>query len=380
MATFPYEAEFPLDPAIIYLNHAGVGPWPLRTRNAITAFATENVTFGAAHYLDWLGTERQLKERLRNFINAGSADDIALLKNTSEGLSMVATGLSWRSGDNVVLSDQEFPSNRIPWEALACRGVSTRVAALAGDDPEGALIAQLDERTRVMAISAVQYATGLRLDLARLGDACRANGTLFCVDAIQQLGALRFDARAVHADVVVADAHKWLLAPEGSAIFYTSPDARERIAPTQFGWHMVEHHGDFSRQEWHIAHSARRYECGSPNMLGVHALGASLSFFEDAGMEEIERRVLANAGYLAEHLCALPGWSLMSRREHPRFCSGIVTFRHAGNRHPQIYRALRERGVICIERGGGIRLSPHAWLNRAQLDRALDIFAGLPAF
>lgn len=375
MAAFPYAAEFPVDPSVIYLNHAGVGPWPVRTRQAIAAFADENLRFGATRYLDWLATEAQLKERLARFLGTGTADDIALLKNTSEGLSMVAAGLDWRAGDNVVISDQEFPSNRLPWEALQARGVSLRVAALDTADPEAALVSLLDERTRVLAVSAVQYATGLRLDLARLGGACRANGTLFCVDAIQQLGALRFDAAAAQADVVVADAHKWLLAPEGTAVFYTSPAARERIAPTQFGWHMVEHYGDFLRQDATPARSARRYECGSPNMLGVHALSASLSFFEEAGMAEVESRVLANAEFLAREITALPGWSLLSRRDDPRFHSGIVTVRHASGRHAEIQRGLKARGVVCIERGGGIRLSPHAWLEREALARAVTILA-----
>jgi len=377
MATFPYAAEFPVDPEIIYLNHAGVGPWPKRTQDAVTAFACENVSRGAARYLDWMAVEAGLKARLAAFINAAGPDDIALLKNTSEGLSMVAAGLPLRAGDNVVLADQEFPSNRIPWEALASRGVEVRVARLDVEDPEAALIRQLDERTRVLAVSAVQYATGLRMDLARLGAAARANGTLFCVDAIQQLGALCFDMQAVQADVVVADAHKWLLAPEGTALFCTRADARAAIAPTQFGWHMVEHAGDFSRRDWQPAQSARRYESGSPNMLGIHALSASLSFFEEAGMQEIEQRVLANAGYLAGRIAALPGWSLVSRRDAARFCSGIVTVRHASGEHGALYRQLRSQGVVCIERGGGIRLSPHAWLDEGQLARAVDCFARL---
>jgi cysteine desulfurase/selenocysteine lyase len=379
MATFPYAAEFPVEPAIIYLNHAGVGPWPQRTLAAISAFAQENVRCGAARYPEWMAVEAALKTRLARFINATGPDDIALLKNTSEGLSMVAGGLPWRAGDNVVLAAHEFPSNRIPWEALAARGVAVRIASLDGEDPEAELIAQLDERTRVLAVSAVQYATGLRMDLARLGAAARANGSLFCVDAIQQLGALRFDMQAVQADVVVADAHKWLLAPEGTALFCTSARARGLIAPTQFGWHMVEHAGDFNRSDWQPAHSARRYECGSSNMLGIHALSASLSFFEEAGMEDIERRVLAHAGFLADAIGELPGWSLLSRREQPRFHSGIVTFRHASGEHASLAKRLREQGVVCIERGGGIRLSPHAWLDQGQLECAVGLISRVSA-
>ncbi|MFZ5722795.1 MAG: aminotransferase class V-fold PLP-dependent enzyme [Pseudomonadota bacterium] len=372
----PDLSEFPLDPALIYLNHAGVGPWPARARAAVEAFAADNVRHGATHYPDWLAVERRLRGQLATLIGAAAGDDIALLKNTSEGISLVAAGLDWRAGDNVVFSDQEFPSNRMAWEALAGRGVTARAVSLAGEDPEAALVAALDERTRVLAISAVQFGSGLKLDLARLGAACRANGTLFVVDAIQQIGALHFDVGTTLADVVIADGHKWMLGPEGVALFWVRPDIRDRIALSQFGWHMAEHAGDYNRTDWTPARSARRFECGSPNMLGIHALSASLSLLEETGMAEIERRVLENADRLARGIAALPGWSLLSRRE-PRFRSGIVTARHAGGEHGTIFRSLREAGVICAERGGGIRFSPHYYLTAAQLDRTLDIVEGL---
>lgn len=364
--------EFPLDPGIIYLNHAGVAPWPARTAEAVRKFAAENLRYGAAHYPAWMQVEKRLREQLRGLVNAPSGDDIALLKNTSEGISLVAAGLSWQSGDNVVISDQEFPSNRMAWEALAGRGVVTRCVSLADEDPEAALIAQLDARTRVLAISAVQFATGLRLDLPRLGAACRANGTLFCVDAIQQVGALRFDVQASHADFAIADGHKWLLGPEGVALFYATPKARDALTLTQYGWHMAEHAGDYNRTDWTPAKSARRFECGSPNMLGIHALSASLSLLEEIGMACVEAQVLANTGYLARGIAALPGWSLISRREE-KFCSGIITARHASGAHAAIFRCLKDDGVICAERGGGIRLSPHFWLTDVQLNRAMEL-------
>lgn len=365
-----FAGEFALDPRLIQLNHAGVGPWPVRAQQAVAAFAGDNVRNGPARYPEWLAVEQRLRRQLAGLIGA-QAEDIALLKNTSEGISLVAAGLDWRAGDNVVISDQEFPSNRMAWEALAARGVETRPVSLTGDDPEAALTARLDARTRVLAISAVQFGTGLRLDLARLGTACRANGTLFVVDAIQQIGALRFDVRAAQADVVVADGHKWMLGPEGVALFWVRPEIRERIALTQFGWHMVENAGDYTRTEWTPARNARRFECGSPNMLGVHALSGSLSLLEDVGMEAVEQQVLANAEHLARGIGGLSGWSLLSRRE-ARFCSGIVTAKHASGNHPAIFRSLREAGVLCAERGGGIRFSPHFYLPASQLEQALS--------
>src|SRR5690606_10525724 len=207
--------EFPQDKDLCYLNHAAVAPWPKRSHDAVVRFAAENVTHGARHYPRWLAIEVHLREQLQRLVNAPSSADISLLKNTSEGLSVIAAGLDWQPGDRVLISNQEFPSNRIPWQALARVGVTVDQADIGGDDPEAALIAAMTPETRLLSISSVQYGTGLRMDLARLGEACRERGILFCVDAIQSLGVLPMDVQAINADFVVADGHKWMLGPEG---------------------------------------------------------------------------------------------------------------------------------------------------------------------
>lgn len=227
--TVNYHPEFPQEPGLIYLNHAAVAPWPARTAEAVRRFAEENLRVGALHYPRWLETERSLRESLRALLNAASTDDIALLKNTSEALSVVAHGLDWRPGDVVITARQEFPSNRVVWESLREQGVEVRLADLAeADTPEEALIALADERTRLLSISSVQYGTGLRMNLARLGRFCREHGILFCVDAIQSLGGLRMDVQAIQADFVMADGHKWMLGPEGWR--YSTPPRRPGAA------------------------------------------------------------------------------------------------------------------------------------------------------
>ncbi|HKJ82928.1 MAG TPA: aminotransferase class V-fold PLP-dependent enzyme [Mariprofundaceae bacterium] len=365
--------EFPLDPETLYLNHAAVAPWPRRTAEAVKAFAEENCTRGAADYLAWLKTEQRLRHRLKRLVNAESVDDIALVKNTSEGLSLVAYGLEWQAGDNVVSTNQEFPSNRIVWESLQNRGIELRCADLSGDDPEGAIIAEMDERTRLLSVSSVQYATGLRMDLERLGKACRDRGVLFCVDAIQSLGALRFDAAACHADFVTADAHKWMLGPEGIALFYSRPEARKKLNLHQYGWHMVEHAGDFDRIDWTEATSARRFEPGSPNMLGAFAMDASLSLLEETGMERIESELLNRTSWLAEAILSESALELVTPQGSDRR-AGIITFRFRerdSEFHAQIYRQLMREGIICAHRGGGIRYSPHFYTDRQVIDTAL---------
>jgi len=365
--------EFPLKEGLIYLNHAAVSPWPRRTAEAVKHFADENMRQGSFDYPQWMKTERELRGRLARLINVGSGG-IALLKNTSEGLSLVAAGMDWQSGDNIVSTNQEFPSNRIVWESLKSQGVELRLADISGDDPEGALLDLADERTKLIAVSAVQYAAGLRMDLKRLGDFCHQQGIFFCVDAIQQLGALQFDARAVHADAVCADAHKWMLAPEGIALFYVSPAWREKLKLTQFGWHMVERAGDFDATDWQPAKSARRFEPGSPNMLGIYALSASLSLFEEVGMDAVEREVLARSGQLIELIDADDRLELVTPRE-PQRHAGIVTFQVRAldsEAHAALWRRLMGQGIMCANRAGGIRFSPHFYTPLAQLEEGID--------
>jgi len=365
--------EFQQDPDLLYLNHAAVSPWPRRATEAVRAFAFENHARGSTGYARWLQTEARLRQRLARLINAPSPADIALLKNTSEALSVVACGIDWAPGDEVVTFAQEFPSNRIVWESLASRGVATRLVDLhaAGRSPEEGLMAACGGRTRLLSCSSVQYADGTRIDLEAIGRFCRDQGILFCVDAIQSLGALVFDLQRCHADFVVADGHKWMMGPEGVALFYARAAVRPRLKLHQFGWHMVEGAGDFDRTDWRPAASATRFECGSPNMLGIHALEASLALVQETGMAGIEARVLRNTRALTDLVDATPGLRLISGRD-PARASGIVTFGVEGREPRAIQRGLAERGVVCACRGGGVRLSPHFYQERETLEAAFD--------
>lgn len=364
--------EFPLPDDLVYLNHAGIAPWPRRTARAIERLAEENTTQGPVRYEAWLAVEAELRDQLRGLLNAPSSDDIALVKNTSEALSFVAHGLDWRAGDNVVVPDQEFPSNRIVWESLAPRGVEVRAVDLSqADSPEAALIAAADAHTRLLSVSSVQYGTGLRMDLETLGRFCHDQRVLFCVDGIQSLGATIMDVQHIGADFVMADGHKWLLSPEGIGVFYCRAERRDELQLHQFGWHMVEHYGDFARREWQAARSARRFECGSPNMLGIHGLHASLSLMSEIGLHAIQRNILKNTGYLIDHLKNNDDITLLTPAPEARR-AGIVTFRHEACDAALLHDRLRQHGVITARRCGGIRLSPHFYTSRRKLDQALD--------
>jgi selenocysteine lyase/cysteine desulfurase len=360
-------SHFKLDSDIIYVNHAAVAPWPQCAVDAVKRFAEENGHRGSRHYARWLRIETELRQHLATFINAPSPDDIALLKNTSEGLSVIAWGLDWKSGDNIVIAAEEFPSNRIVWESLSALGVNVRTARVnSADDPEQALLDLVDARTRLLSISAVQYASGLRMNLQRLGDACKKHRVLFCVDAIQQLGALQFDVQAIQADFVVADGHKWMLGPEGLALFYCRAELRPQLKLHQFGWHMVEDFSDFNKMDrWQPARSARRFECGSPNLLAAHALHASLGLLLEIGMTDVEQQVLQKTHYLIERFGRIRGIRILTPQSPARH-AGIFTL-SAGPQDQALYQYLVESGVVCALRGG-VRFSPHFYTPVTQLE------------
>ncbi len=366
------EQEFNLRQDLIYLNHAAVSPWPVRTAKAVQEFAGENMIEGSLQYPEWLKKESELRRQARLILNAASVNDIALLKNTSEALSVVAYGLDWKEGDNIVSSDQEFPSNRIVWESLSSRGVEFREADLgSSSSPEDSLFSLVDKKTKLITVSSVQFASGLRVDLKKIGEFCREKSILFCVDAIQSLGALQFDVQDIHADFVMADGHKWMLGPEGLAIFYTKSESREKLTLNQFGWHMVEAHGDFDRRDWEMAGSARRFECGSPNMLGIHALHASLSLLLEMGMEHVEKEVLRRTEYFIEKILANDDLELITSDAENRY-AGIITFKKNNIYNEGLFQYLIDNNIFCACRGGGIRLSPHFYTPVTQLDQALD--------
>jgi selenocysteine lyase/cysteine desulfurase len=363
--------EFPHH-EIIHLNHAAVGPWPLRTAEAVTAFARENAVSGSRHYGAWLKVEEATRALARTLIGAHSADDIAFVKNTSEALSIVAFGLPWSAGQNIVIPRGEFPSNRIVWLMAAERfGLELREIDLPADAPEQTLLAACDHRTALLSCSAVQFATGLRLDVDRLGPEVKRRNILFCVDAIQHLGALPFDVGASRADFVMADAHKWLLAPEGIALFYVRPELRDRLILQEFGWHMLADSGDFSTYDLAPAPGARRFEPGSPNLLGIHALHASLSLLLEVGLDRIGAEIDLRWRHLYEGLRG-QGCEIVTP---PARHAGILTFRPARGNTEELFLRLQQHGVLCAQRGGGIRFSPHFYLATEALDRALEIVA-----
>ena len=381
------KSYFQLDKNIIHLNHAAVAPWPIVTRETVIAFAEENASIGSQNYLNWMQTEQQLKQKLVQLINAKSTNEIAILKNTSEGLSLIAQGLHFTAGDNIVIPAEEFPSNKVVWQALASQGVEIRSVSVDGlKQPEQALINAIDERTHLLSCSSVQFARGLRLDLAMIGSACKQNKTLFCVDAIQSLGAIPFNVQHCHADFVVADGHKWMCGPEGTALFYCREEVQDKLQLRQYGWHMLKEPFSFASspiektdgkidtqsEQIDIADSAQRFESGSPNMMGIAALNASLGLLLNIGIKNIQSKIADNVEYLLTKLQSKNDITILSPTKSDHY-AGIVTFVKKAVDNEKLYKQLQANNVICASRGGGIRFSPHFYIEKQQLDTALKL-------
>jgi selenocysteine lyase/cysteine desulfurase len=366
-----WRAEFPSAARLVHMNHAGISPLPRRVAAAIRTFADEATLLDGAVYKAWERRAQSVRAAAARLVGA-TADEIAFVRNTSEGLSLVASGLPWQAGDNVVAVADEFPSNVYPWFGLRRLGVETRLLARphlrfsAGD-----VAAVIDARTRVVAVSAVDWQSGFRADLAALGELCHACGVVFVVDGIQAVGALQTDVAACGIDVLAAGGHKWLLAPEGCGLLFVSERVVERIHPVLLGWNSVTNAGSYLPYHFELRRDAARLEPGSAPHLGILALGAALDLLLEVGRAAIEARVLEITDQLAEGLRRI-GATILSPRSGPER-SAILTF--ALGDAADLCRALLDAGIIVRQRLGGIRLAPHFYNDADDVARVLDAVA-----
>ena len=370
------EEEFPIIEKCAYLNHAGIGPLPRRSAARMRMLAEWVSCSGDRHWMERQQEAERVRGLAARLLGAREVHEVAFVENTSSGLSLVAEGLAWRPGDNVVGADFEFPSNIYPWMNLAARGVEFRRAAERDGriDPEE-LLSLIDDRTRMLALSWVQYASGFRSDLARLGRACRERGVLFVVDVIQGLGALGLDVERDCVDVAVASSHKWLLGAEGIGILYVSDRVVERLRPVRAGWHSVREPLQWADLDLTWGAGAKRFESGSLNVYGIVALGGSLELLLEAGAERIEPRVLDLTGRAAHGLADL-GFEIVSSRA-PGETSSIITAVPPGGRDAaELTKALNEKDVVVAARAGRLRISPHLYNTESEIDRCLEVLEG----
>jgi selenocysteine lyase/cysteine desulfurase len=360
-----YQDQFPVSERLVYLNHAAVAPLSRRAAEAISWLAQDALEFGSLHYDRWLETYAAIRRSAARLINA-APEEIALVKNTSEGIAIVATGIDWKRGDAVVAFQEEFPANFFPWKRLEAEGVEVRWLSIYDDLDR---IDQACKGARLLAISFVQYLSGYRRNLESIGDICASHGTLFFVDAIQGLGAFPLDVKSAKVDALAADGHKWLLGPEGCGVLYVRRDLQDEIEPIEFGWTNVAKYADYSSRDMALRPDAGRYECGTLNTVGCYGLRAALDLILEIGVERISRAVQGLGDQIWEGVTAR-GFETLGKRS-PESGAGIVAFRKPGVESAVIVRKLREAGIIAAPRQGWIRMSPHFYIKPDDIDRML---------
>jgi selenocysteine lyase/cysteine desulfurase len=360
-----------------FFNHAGVCPIPKVAADALHRFADE-ASGGAYLATSWYPDLDKLRALAARVINA-EKDEVALVKNTSEGISIVANGLDWQWGDRIVTTAVEYPANIYPWMEVV-RGRGAKVVMVPEEQrPDGSRIVPAekilqeaaDPRTRIVSLSHVEFASGQRHDLAAIGAFCRANKKLFNVDAIQSIGAVPVDVKSMNIDYLSADGHKWMLGPEGAGIFYCRKDLLERTRPLMVGAMNVINALDYGSYDYTLRPDAQRFECGSLSLASFFSLKASLELLESIGIANIASRVKRLTDRLASGLIS-KGYTVASPRTGEQW-SGIVSFASMKHRHEDIFRALRrDHHTEIAVREGRLRASPHFYNTEHQIDRLLE--------
>jgi selenocysteine lyase/cysteine desulfurase len=369
----PCRLEFPITEQVTHFNHAGVSPVSRRVAAAVTAFINEATVMNAAAQRCWEQRTEAVRAGFATLVGA-QPDEIAFVKNTSEGISLVAAGLDWREGDNVIAVEGEYPSNVYPWFGLRRWGVETRmVRPVQGRVLLRDVQALMDARTRVVSVSLVDWNSGGRTDLRPIGEFCRQHGVLFCVDGIQGVGAVRLDVEREFVDCLAVGGHKWLLAPEGCGCLFVSRRVIDRVQSVLHGWKSVRDADTYLPYHFDPRPDAAKFEPGSPSVLGTYALGAAIDLLLEIGPEAIEQRIFDLTDRLGQGLRrrgaeVVSPWGAGER-------SGIVVFR-LGDPRP-VHRELTREGFVLRVRNGGIRVAPHFYNNEDDIDRllaALDRF------
>ncbi len=365
--------SFPAVDAGIYLNHAGVAPLSGVALEALCTYAKQ-ASQSAYVGWDWYDRCNQIKNDLAKLIGAADGHSIAFVPNTSTGLNLVANGIDWQQGDSVVVTAAEYPANRYVWDHLAKRGVKVIVVSQVehGVIEVDRLCDAIENKTRIVSISHVQYSSGFCIDLKPISQRVHQAGGYLCVDGIQSVGVMPVDVVNMGIDFFTADGHKWLLGPEGAGFFYCRPDLLEWLEPSVVGWLNVVNPFDFGTHRFEFAKTARRFEAGTYNIGGQLALGASVAMMLDLGIENIWQKVLSLTDYLCQGLIA-KGYHIFSPRDQGQK-SGIVVFEKQSLPNlDSIIHELNKEAIVIVSRGGRLRASPHFYNTYQQLDALLAL-------
>jgi selenocysteine lyase/cysteine desulfurase len=367
LSTPALDREFPIRRKLVYFNHAAVAPLPRRVADAIRAHIENVRDRGAADWRRWYAAIEATREKAARFVGA-RREEVSFLPSTSWGLNLVAQAVDWKRGDNVVGDDMEFPANFYPWRFLAKRGVEHRLAKSRGGRITLEDIApEVDASTRVVAISWVAFHNGWVYPIEEIGRFCRERGILFVVDAIQGLGALPLDVGQAPVDVLVADAHKWLLSAEACAIFYVAESAREKLPPPFGGWWNLSSDEGYLAYKGEVFSGGRGYEPGSLPTAQIAGLATALDLLSDVGLPIARDRILAVCEVLKRGL-AERGWRITTPEP---LASGILAAVPPQGDARVMAKKLEQKNVIVAPREGAVRFSPHFYNDEVEVSQIL---------
>lgn len=354
---------------IIYLNHAASGPLSTRVLEVMEEFFRGRSEESIDDYPGLVKITEETKDIIAALLNTNS-ERIAFGDNTTNGMNLIAQGLQWKKGDEIILNDIEFPANIYPFLNLKRQGVNhVFVKSHNGIVSAEDIIEKITPDTRLISVSMVQFLSGYKIDLDLLGEACSQNNIYLSVDAIQGLGALNLDVQKSHIDFISCGTQKWLLALQGLAVYYISEKLQKNMHPAYVGWLGVKDAWNMLDYQLILKDSAERFQPGTLCTVGVYALNAALKLFREFGFKEIEDRILSNSEFLINELQKLnikPYLSELGKRS----LSGIVSFKH-----PEAYsilEILKDRKIEIAVREGVVRISPHFYNNEEDFDKLLN--------
>jgi len=361
---FPY-----LKNGIIYFNHASTGPITTKVKESIESFLKERSEDKIDDYYAFKDVADETKEMIGEMINC-SGDRIAFLDNTTNGIIWLAQGVDWKHGDRIILNDVEFPANVYPFLQLKEKGVEVDfIRSTNGIVTAEEIISAIQPRTKLISISFVQFLSGYRIDLEKIGKVCKEKGIIFSVDAIQGLGAVRLDVEKNNIDYLANGTQKWMLGLQGLAFIYVRKELQEKMKTAPIGWLAVKDAWDLLKYDITPKETAERFQPGTLNNIGIYAFNSSMKLFEELGFDEIEKQVLSNSKYFIDELAKIdyksPLYSLPEKH-----LSGIVSFRTENGQ--KIIEYLNQKKIVCSLREGYIRFAPHFYNTKQDIDYVVD--------
>lgn len=353
----------------IYFNHAALGPWSTLVLDRIKEYMDERSGLNVMNFESFVKWNFSAKEKLAKLLGT-STTRLSWVDNVSNGISILAQGLDWKTGDRIILNDIEFPSNVYPFLNLKKHGVEIDFAKSRNGIVDIEDIEKLiTPKTKLLSISMVQFLSGYKADLDEIGKLCKQKGIIFCVDAIQAVGAVKIDLKKSQINFLTGGTQKWLMSSQGLSYFYVTEELQNKIDQKNVGWTSVEDSWNFLNYDLTLRSNAERFQTGTLNAFGIAIFDAALNIFKQLRIENCELRILENTNYFIQRLVDI-GIEPLLKNIFIEHLAGIVTFKHKKSK--EIFSELEKRKIYCAVREGMIRFSPHFYNTKDEIDKVVN--------